>query len=415
VACARVPLSPAAERFALEMEEARRIAKAPELFQRSWPSREKTDEICILRRWNSHTPSVWNAWGGGYFIRWQEKGTIIDPGCSFIRIFGTKTPYEISDIDMVVTTHDHVDHCQDFGTLITLLRAYNKWLDKQRVPPRTWDLLMSHGVANHFNSFLVHPENAPFLRWNRVLAPGYVEQVQPPPSIAQKKSRKEMSGWRRYLSAYSFFCRSRIPQDYKYRLKLLPTKHRELLGCRTALGLRFEFTRGGPTVVISGDTGFDDELALTEHYKDAHLLILHVGTMEDADGKPLKEHLGLDGVTRVLECSDRTNLKLVVLTEWGYEFGRLRQPGELGGRSRFTKLVVDRLRDMGCASYFAAVSPDRVDGKIPVIPADVGLRISLPDLAVWSEDENHSRGGFVPFDRIWAEDKGDEITFRTIA
>ena len=85
-----IVFSPAAERFAVEMEEARLIAKAPELFQRSSPGREKMNELCILRRWNSHTPSVWNAWGGGYFLRWRNNGTVMDPGCSFVRLFGKK-------------------------------------------------------------------------------------------------------------------------------------------------------------------------------------------------------------------------------------------------------------------------------------------------------------------------------------
>jgi hypothetical protein len=418
----KIELSLAAERFAIKMEEARLIAKAPELFQRSWSSRDKTDEICVLRRWNSHTPSVWNAWGGGYFIKWRNKGTIIDPGCSFIRLFRSQTPYEIGDINMVITTHDHVDHCQDFGTLISLFREYNKWLDNQDTPqpPKTWDLLMSHGVANHFNSLLVHPENAPFFRWNKVLPPEEVEWVQPLPSIARGKSHEEMSKWEKHLSAYTAFCQNEISQDYQYQLKLLPTKHKELLGSRTSLGLQFEFLEGGPTVIISGDTGFDDDLDLAQYCRQADLLILHVGTMESTDRKPLPEHLGLDGVTRVLASLkgtklEETKLKLVVLTEWGYEFGRLRKPGELGGRSRFTKLVEDRLREMGCDLYFAAVYPDHAEGKIPVIPADVSLRISLPDLNVWSEDGNNGKGGFVAPDRIWAEDKGDEITFRTIA
>jgi hypothetical protein len=356
---------------------------------------------------------VWDAWGGGYFIRWRGRGTIIDPGCSFVRLFRAETPYEIGDIHMVIATHDHVDHCQDFGTLITLFREYNKWLDKQAKPPRTWDLLMSYGVEDQVNSLLVHPENAPFLRWNRVLAPQNVERVQPLPSIVQKKSRKGMLGWSRYLLAYSFFRRRKISQDYRYRLRLLPTKHTELLGGRTALGLQFKLIPGGRTIVISGDTGFDDELGLAKCYSEAHLLILHVGTMEDTNGKPLGEHLGLNGITKVLGSLDSEKLKLVVLTEWGYEFGRLPSRGEYG-RSCFTKLVEERLHGMGCESYFAAVTQDRAEGKIPIIPADISLSISLPDLQVWSEDENSGKGGFVPFDRIWAEEKGDEITFRTI-
>lgn len=409
-----VQLSPSAKRFAMEIEEARFFDNVPGFFYHSRLSIEKSDEICILRRWNSHTPSVRNVWGGGYFIRWRGRGTIIDPGCSFIRLFRSETPYEFGDIHMVITTHDHVDHCQDFGTLISLLREYNKWLDKQGTPPRTWDLLISHGVADQFSSFLVHPENSLFLRWNKILFPEDVEQVQPLPSIAQKKSRREMLGWKKHLSAYSFFCQKKISQDYKYRLKLIPTRHKELLGGRTALGIQLKLIPSGTTIVISGDTGYDDKLDLAEFYREAHLLILHVGTMEDTAGKRNEEHLGLNGVTKVLFGIGRREPKLVILTEWGYEFGRLQKQGELGGRSRFTRLVEERLRGMGCDAYYAAVSPDRADGKIPIIPADISLRINLPYLQIWSEDENNGKGGFVRLDHIWADDRGDQITYHTI-
>jgi len=410
----KIQFSPEAQRFAIEMEEAKQDVKVPELFSRTGSPREKIDEICILRRWNSHTPSLLNVWGGGYFIRWHNHGTIIDPGCSFIRVFQSEIPYEVGDVDMIISTHDHVDHCQDLGTLISLLREYNKWLDKQNKPPRTWDLLMSHGVANQFNSPLIHPDNSPFLRWNRVLSLDDVEQVQPLPLITREKTRSGMSGWKKHISAYTFFCQKTIAQDYKYQLQLLPTKHKELLGSRTAFGLKFKLKPGGKTIIISGDTGFDDKVNLADYYKNAHLLILHVGTMENTVGERLKDHLGLDGVTKILAGIKRSKPKLVVLTEWGYEFGRIPEPGNLGHRIRFTKLVEERLQTMKIKSYYAPVSNNQIMKKIPIIPADIGLRISLPDLNVWSEDENNGKGGFIPPDRIWVEDKGEELHFHTI-
>ena len=115
--------------FAKEVEEARRIAKGPDLFWRQ--GTQEPDQICILQRWNSHTPSLLDVWGGGYFLRWRGRGTIIDPGCSFIRLFRLHTPYGLQDVNMVLATHDHVDHCQDLGTLISLLRGYNKWLNEK--------------------------------------------------------------------------------------------------------------------------------------------------------------------------------------------------------------------------------------------------------------------------------------------
>lgn len=407
-------MSSAVRGFATEMEEARQIAKVPELFSRTRITREKMDEICVLRRWNSHTPSVWDTWGGGYFLRWQGKGIIIDPGCSFIKLFRSETPYEIGDINMIIATHDHIDHCQDLGTVISLFREYNKWLDKQNHPPKNWDLLMSLGVEDQINSLLVHPENSPFLRWSRILPPEDVEHVQPPPSIAKDKSKKDMELWSEHLSTHLLFYQEKIIQKYGFALSVFPTLHRELLGGRTGLGLQFKFPSDSVTITISGDTGFDDELNLEKYYKKANVLILHVGTMEGVEGSRLGEHLGLNGVTNILIGLNTATIKLVVLTEWGYEFGRLPRPGELGGRSWFTRLVEERLHEKGCDSFRAATSKIDTGDRIPIIPADIGLRIRLPDLYVWSSDENTGKGGFVPGNRIWSEEKGEEIIYHSV-
>lgn len=413
-------LLPETQVFVDEMEEARKISKGPELFWRTAPVDPQGGEIRILRRWNSHTPSMFNVWGGGYFIRWCGQGTIVDPGCSFIRLFQGQTSYGLGDIHMVIVTHDHIDHCQDFGTLISLFRGYNQWRDERGQPPRTWDLVMSHGVADQFGSLLVHPENAPFLRWSKILPskalpPSEVKRVHPIPRIARGKTRKDMANWEPYIVECSEFYRKEIVKKYKYHLHAMPTVHRELLGEHTGMGLRFTLTPGNKTLVISGDTGITDKSDL-EHYKGANLLILHVGTMEKPGEPRLEEHLGLGGVVKILAKLEekRERPQLVVLTEWGYEFGRL-QPSDqslrqLGGRSHFTILVEGELRKRGCSAYFAAVSGAKPgkNQQTPIIPADVDLRIHLPDFKVWSEDKKD----FVSAAQIRAEEKAERIIFR---
>ena len=44
------------------------------------------NELRVLRRWNSHTPMLQFSYGGGYLLRWQDKGTVIDPGVTFLDI-----------------------------------------------------------------------------------------------------------------------------------------------------------------------------------------------------------------------------------------------------------------------------------------------------------------------------------------
>jgi len=411
--------------FANEMTESKQIPKIPIIFKRTDPDR---DDIRIIRRWNSHTPSLIGTWGGGYFLHWREHGTIIDPGCSFINLFRSQTRYGLNDINMVITTHDHMDHCQDFGTLITLFREYNKYLSSQKKPPKIHDLVMSYGVANQYTSFLVHPENAPFLRWVRVLPSAKAQEIthaQPLSQIIKETPICEMQSqlWETYLIECAKSCQKRIEEKYNYCLKVLPTNHRELFGENTGLGLRFELI-GGKTIVISGDTGVNrneediDSSELSKNYQGANLLILHVGTMEkykqEEHGlEKEKEHLGLVGVTGILKKLADMDSKpeLVVLTEWGYEFGRL----GLHGRSFFTKLVESELCNKLCDAYFAAVSGAKPkDGQIPIIPADIGLCISLPDLKVWAKRDEKDEGNFVEAHRVRAEEQTESIFYRVL-
>ena len=61
----------------------------------------------VLRRWGSYTPGViQRSTGGGYFLIWNGKGIVIDPGfdflSNFLRMGGCAT-----DINAVILTHNH--------------------------------------------------------------------------------------------------------------------------------------------------------------------------------------------------------------------------------------------------------------------------------------------------------------------
>jgi len=95
-------------------------------------------------------------------------------------------------------------------------------------------------------------------------------------------------------------------------------------------------------------------------------VILHVGTMEKPSGKRLGQHLGTPGSGGRAEGSGEKQEKphLVVLTEWGYEFGRLRCTAILRG-GRGAVLVEERLQQLGCDAYVAAVPVTPAPGKSP--------------------------------------------------
>jgi hypothetical protein len=415
--------------FAALVNEAEEIHKGPDVFWRN-PG-PAINELCILRRWNSHTPSVADVLGGGYFLRWQGKGTIIDPGCSFLRLFRHCTRYSFHDIDMVIVTHDHVDHCQDLGTLVSLFRQFNKWLVKKRgEAPRIWDMIVSYGVADQFISLLNHPDNAPFVFWRRVLADRRqkIEGPQDVPGFLKDAEKNGLLNGEAYLHAFLERVSTPLIKRYFYGLEVLPAKHKELLGAATAFGLRFALKQKSNGVaspgkecaaVISGDTAIRDKAALAGDYGDADLLVLHVGGIEKP-GDTSSDHLCFQGVVDILDAVAKCSKvpKLVVLTEWGYEFGRL----GLNGRTQFTRYVANELNGPRAfkGRFHAAVAgpdgklPACPDGAIVLLPADIGLRIQLPDLEVFVESER-AKGTFLDNREVCAIESGERIDYLPMA
>jgi hypothetical protein len=120
-------------------------------------------ELVCMRRYSSAfpllpRPSAFRAHGGGYFVRLHERqhrsedveradgaasstpaanhrdaasghrsanrpqpfGIVIDPGPDFIETL-YRTGHSLSDVDMIIVTHDHVDHLNSLESLLSLL------------------------------------------------------------------------------------------------------------------------------------------------------------------------------------------------------------------------------------------------------------------------------------------------------
>jgi len=88
-----------------------------------------------LKGWSSNIPLIAaslndpemesTVLGGGYFIKWKNTGIVIDPGINFLKNFH-KYNHHIYDINMVVVTHNHIDHMFDMKAIFDLQREYNK-------------------------------------------------------------------------------------------------------------------------------------------------------------------------------------------------------------------------------------------------------------------------------------------------
>jgi len=102
-------------------------------------------EFVCMRRYSSPfpllpRPSAFRALGGGYFLRLHGAddesrqgrpfGVVIDPGVDFVENL-YRTEFSLSDIDMIVLTHDHVDHLGGLDPLLSLLHVRSELLSEQ--------------------------------------------------------------------------------------------------------------------------------------------------------------------------------------------------------------------------------------------------------------------------------------------
>jgi len=111
----------------------RYMMEGPGARQRSGDSNQRTLDVVCLRRYSSFypflpRPTSFRALGGGYFVLAREPGEdseplgiAIDPGPDFIENL-YRCGYSLSDIHMIVITHDHSDHIASLDALLTLLR-----------------------------------------------------------------------------------------------------------------------------------------------------------------------------------------------------------------------------------------------------------------------------------------------------
>lgn len=316
------------------------------------------NEFIALRRWSSYTPRMpnWNdlagqalpspshSRGGGYFFVWGKTGIVLDPGYDFLQNFWTQSiheneGFELSDIGAVIISHAHDDHSHDIEPILSLFHKYRKITGRRKILP----LYMSEGTHCKFERLLSITDSA------------QVVDLVPSDGIQS-------------LSDDKTFLRKRgVNVDF------IRTDHNEMPWMRnhTGVALKLKFGDDDNPLVIgyTSDTRYFPEL--TPFFEDADVLLMHFGNLgprSSSEGYD-PNHLGLKGCHDLITSLVDSDIQLFLIGEFGEE--------EIGG---------DRIKLCELLTQMCSLEDH---GKV-LLPMDIGMRIKLPSLDVFCQEEGHN-------------------------
>ena len=355
-------------------------------------------EFVVLRRWNSYTPIMSKASGysrgGGYFIKTEKTGIIVDPGFDFIRNF-LSAGYVFKDIDHVFISHAHNDHTADLESLLTLLHKYNDEIkgvdDYENTDTIFYDLIIDGKLK---------AEDSPNEKKAKVSE-----------AFRNSERRKKinlymtLSTFKKYTALLDLYDKNdytvtiirpgiKLEPIDDVGIKIIKASHDDLFSDINSVGLIF--SHGDFVLVYTGDTGFNDDIEaqygeIKTTYKENDIVLLaHIGGFEDFEENYTfdikksyyKNHLGRLGIARLAEI---LNPRVCIISEFGEEFQTSRK----------------KLCDIFNEVYSKK--------GITFFPADIGFRINEKN-SIYAIKElnnsNHSKftEGYIPADEVKAID-----------
>ena len=323
---------------------------------------KSNDFFYVARRFNSYTPALplekkiyvgkgnvkkyTGRKGGGYLLSWKEKLIAIDPGYNFIENIYYNENIRIKDIDCIIITHAHPDHVSDFENLLMLLYEYNDELKKKSNEK-------NESVQHHYiDIFMNLTASERFL--NIIRSNGYIKTIK----ILNPGD--------------SYFL-----ENYNIELELIKNKHKDLDSDDFTIGLLINLYNNDEMILkfgLTSDTGWYEKL--NEFYKKVNLLVAHVGGIKlkeielDIVNNKLKDiyyknHLGFLGTYNLISGIESKN---IILSEFGEELVCTNPLNSIDNRIQLAEILTEILLTESI--------------KKNIIPGDIGLKISLPDLTI---------------------------------
>ena len=371
-----------------------------------------------LQRWNSTSPAIGRSLGGGYLIyHTNNKGQVdlgvaVDPGFDFVRnLF--HLGFSLSDIDVVLLSHAHLDHIRDFESLVTLCLELNK-RHPDKVKRRLHTIMtlgVYHRLSHIFDSAGLREFVEPYiLDIEKEIRPKFIEPYidklkyyQPFLKPNENNSKPEINPNSHRFVFQEKLCRqeantdrgrfrflaktpSESNNDKGLHLSITATRayHNDFSEYSDSFGFKIKISVAGReadacTIGYTGDTSWSPDII--DQYKKCDALLVHIGSLIDRekdicfddykeDGQKCwdliknKNHPYLFGLLRFLteiagqRSAENGKVPLVLLSEFGEELrGRIRL--DLYNRLSTHYNRKDALR------------------KISLLPLDVGLDVIL--------------------------------------
>ncbi len=268
--------------------------------------------------------------GGGYFLKWQGKGIVIDPGFDFIDNFHD-AGYNMREVDAVLVSHNHSDHNYDLSSVDDLrYELHKRW--KTLKPDQ-----QKHDVSKCL--FVIDEDTAKSFRDNKAAHRG-----TPLKFTASDCERK------RWIAK-----ENGLPVTVEH----FKAEHGDDVPHAVGMRLRLHGEKGQPDFILgyTGDTRYFE--TLPDHLQGCDVLLAHISMpdeeeYENPDVFKKDPHLGYNGLARLIE---KAQPKMVLVGEFWAGLADIR---------------IDLIKGLR----------GRTGGKIPILPTGLGFHLKLPSLEV---------------------------------